>query len=149
MVLLDWLARFHRPALVLHVHHHLRPEADLDRDLVVERCRALGLRHRVLDVTVRRQNSIQQQARSARYGAMAQACLREGLTHLVTAHHRGDAVETAVGADQQARTTAGLAVKRTMQHWGITLHRPLILIDRREILRYRAIRAKLVYASLD
>ncbi|MEZ4460012.1 MAG: tRNA lysidine(34) synthetase TilS [bacterium] len=138
MALLDWLARFHPPALVLHVHHHLRPEADLDRDLVVERCRALGLPYQVLDVDVRRNNSIQQQARSARYGAMVQASLRAGLTDLVTAHHRDDAVETSAGAGQSDRQTTGISPARFMEHWGITLHRPLLHVGRQDILAYAA-----------
>lgn len=136
MTLLTWLlTTHHRPALVLHVHHHLRPEADLDCELVTEFCRRHGLKFHRLDVAVRRANSVQQQARQARYGAMIRSCLEHGLTDLVTAHHLDDARELAYAAQMSGRQ-AESPPSRTMPRWGIRIHRPLSDVSRQEIKQY-------------
>lgn len=99
-VLLDALDRL-RSALglelaAIHVEHGLREDSSDDAAL----CRKIaGRRHIPLVVEhleVRRNSSPEAQARYQRYAALWRAAARLRATHLATAHHADDAIETAL-----------------------------------------------------
>lgn len=134
MVLLHRLAQdADRNLTVVHVHHGLRADADQDLNLVRDTCTRLNLNFRPVWIAVRKCNSIQQQARVARYGAIGQICHEVGCLDVVTAHHADDENEACWIAAEEGRARVELETSRPMEHWGMTLHRPLLAYTRAEI----------------
>ncbi len=139
MALFDWFIRHkRRPAVVVHVHHGLRSNADLDALLVQNACDAADIPCRILRVHVRKSNSVQQQARAARYGAIGRLCFELGIPDVVTAHHLSDELEATVAAQQDRRRHHPMPQTRIMSRWGMIVHRPLLTTSREEILQYAA-----------
>jgi tRNA(Ile)-lysidine synthetase-like protein len=139
MALLDLSLRYQRrPALVVHVHHGLRSDADLDAKLVQGACDAADIPFRVLRVNVRKTNSVQQQARAARYGAIGRLCFELGIPDVVTAHHLDDEREATLAAQQDHRRHQPMPETRIMSRWGMIVHRPLLTVSREKILQYAA-----------
>lgn len=137
MVLLHRLAQ--SPDLhlhVVHVHHGLRAEADDDLKLVQETCATLKVAFQAAFVQVRKANSVQQQARVARYGAIGRICHELGCHHVVTAHHADDEAEANFVADAEGRARTTLPSRRDMEHWGFWIHRPLLAYTRADIQRW-------------
>jgi len=90
------------------VDHGLRAESAAEAAMVAAVCATLGVPHAVLDVQVAAGN-LQSEARSARYGALAEWMAHEGLAALATAHHADDQAETLLLRLNRASGVAGLA----------------------------------------
>jgi len=93
----------------VHVHHGLRPAADAWARYCRALCRKLGvsLSVRRIKVPRRRGRSLEAEARSARYAALAHG-LRRG-EWLLTAHHEDDQLETLLLQLLRGAGLAGLA----------------------------------------
>jgi tRNA(Ile)-lysidine synthase len=98
-----------RSLRAVHVHHGLRPAADAWARYCRALCRKLGVSLSVRRVSVphRRGRSLEAEARSARYAALAQG-LRRG-EWLLTAHHEDDQLETLLLQLLRGAGVAGLA----------------------------------------
>ncbi len=71
---------------------------------------ARGIPHVVLPWTGDKPASgIQEAARGARYGLLAEACGARGILHLATAHHADDQAETVLFRSQRGSGAAGMA----------------------------------------
>lgn len=90
------------------VDHGLRPESADEAALVAQVCADLGVPHTVLAVTVAAGN-LQSEARTARYGALAEWLGQHDLAALATAHHADDQAETLLLRLNRASGVAGLA----------------------------------------
>ena len=75
-----------------HVDHGLRESAGLDAAFVREMCAGLSIPCRVYRVQV--QGKSEDAARTARYEALAEACVLDGSGALALAHHLRDQAET-------------------------------------------------------
>ncbi|MBI2379992.1 MAG: tRNA lysidine(34) synthetase TilS [Gammaproteobacteria bacterium] len=115
---------------LVHVHHGLSPNADAWEAHCAQRAESLGIpflcRHVHLELTGG--DSLEAQARAARYGAMAKAMQAGEI--LLTAHHRDDQAETVLLRLLRGSGTAGLAALRAWQDFGPgRLWRPLLGIS--------------------
>ncbi len=124
------LASAARPGAVeaATVDHGLRPEAAAEAEMVAELCARLGVPHRTLAVTLAPGN-LQDQARRARYDALAEWARERGAQALATAHHADDQAETVLMRLNRASGLAGLAGIRARGTWpstDLTLFRPLL-----------------------
>ena len=90
------------------VDHGLRPDAADEAAEVARVCAMLGVPHATLAVTVPEGN-VQNEARTARYAALAEWMARQGLAALLTAHHADDQAETLLLRLNRASGVAGLA----------------------------------------
>jgi tRNA(Ile)-lysidine synthase len=113
---------------VATVNHGLRAEAAGECAMVARVCEARGIACAVLPVEVGAGN-VQAAARQARYAALAEWAVREGLAALATAHHADDQAETLLMRLNRASGLAGLAGVRargSVPGTDLPLLRPLL-----------------------
>jgi tRNA(Ile)-lysidine synthase len=113
---------------VLTVDHGLRDEAAHEAEWVEEKARALGLSCTILRWHPGEKTSrIQEDARAARYGLMAEYAHIHGIDALLTAHHLDDQAETLLMRLGRGSGLDGLAAIPKHGHWaGLRILRPLL-----------------------
>lgn len=117
------------------VDHRLRSESAREASDVAAICAGLGVPHAVLEVEVPKGN-LQAEARQARYAALADWIMTNGLDALATAHHADDQAETLLLRLNRASGVAGLAGARAcgkVPGCDIPLVRPLLSWRRSEL----------------
>jgi len=123
----------------LHVDHGLQPESAAWAAACRATCAAAGVALEVIELGLvpARGESVEAQARDARYAALA-GRLADG-ERLVTAHHRDDQLETVLIQLMRGAGVAGLAAMppraRLGRGWQL---RPLLEVDRAELAGYAA-----------
>lgn len=93
------------------VDHGLRPESAAEASLVASLCATKGIPHAILKVELA-PGSIQDAARRARYGALAQWARGNALGAIATAHHAEDQAETLLMRLNRGSGLSGLAAIR-------------------------------------
>ena len=134
------LAAAARPGLVeaASVDHALRAESRAEMEMVADVCRQLSVPHAVLTVAWAEQpdTAIQERARTARYGLLADWVSDRALDALVTAHHADDQAETLVmrlNRGSGVRGLAGMRSRASVPGSAIPLLRPLLGWRRAEL----------------
>jgi len=118
---------------VATVDHGLRAEAADECALVAAACAERSVPCAVLRVIVQPGN-VQQQARRARYAALAKWARANGLAAVATAHHADDQAETLLLRLNRGSGLTGLAGVRERGAFGdLTLLRPLLGFRRAEL----------------
>jgi tRNA(Ile)-lysidine synthase len=141
--LLIGLAAVMRPVklVALTVDHGLRAGSAEEARRVKARCRQLGIRHETLRwQSGRPLTGVQAAARAARYGLLAEACQRLGLSAVATAHTRDDQNETLVmrrarSISDDAPGLAGIP-PATLFEGSMWVLRPLLDCDREEVRQF-------------
>lgn len=128
-----WAACLEAPP-VLHVYsvdHGLRPEAAGEVAIVVGVAEQLGLRATGLTWTAAKPRSgLQEAARSARYRLIGAAMAQDGVSVLLTAHHRTDQAETVLMRLAHGSGIEGLrGMTPVAMVEGVRVHRPLLDVD--------------------
>ena len=110
------------------VDHHLREGSADEAAMVAMLCEQLGIPHAILPVTVAPGASLQAQARTARYAALADWAHERCLTAIATAHHAEDQAETLLMRLARGAGLSGLAGVRASRalNDSVTLVRPLL-----------------------
>ena len=95
---------------VAHVHHHLRgDDAERDARFVKELAEALGLPFERADLSPdETPRNVEAWARRARYEALGQIAQRCSATHIATAHHGDDQLETLLMRMMRGTSVQGL-----------------------------------------
>ena len=122
----------HPPRLqVYSVDHGLRPEATGEVAMVIQAATALGLPARGLVWTGEKPvTGVQEAARIARYRLMGAAMAEDGVTVLLTAHHRDDQAETVLMRMAHGSGIEGLrGMMPTSRIEGVLVHRPLLGVE--------------------
>jgi len=141
-VLLHALAALrHRDGLpavrAVHVDHGLQPDSSGWADSSASLCRSLDVALQVirLELTPSPGESVEAEARTARYAAIAE--LLEAGEWLLTAHHRDDQMETVLIQLLRGAGVAGLAAMPSRTRLGAGWHgRPLLELDRAQLAGY-------------
>lgn len=127
-LLADW-ARQGRPRLLaVTVDHGLRPEAAQEAQMVGRLCSSLGVEHRTKGWPGHKPGTgVQEKARAARYGLLAEEARALGSAAIVTAHTLDDQAETLLMRMAAGSGLAGLSgmAPRSAVH-GVVLARPLL-----------------------
>ncbi len=117
------------------VDHGLRAEAAEEAAFVARTCAARGIAHAVLRVEVAPGN-VQDEARRARYAALAAWAGERGLAALATAHHADDQAETVLMRLNRGSGLGGLSGVRargTVPGGTLPVLRPLLGWRRAEL----------------
>ena len=128
-----WARARNGSAIGLSVDHRLRPESRAEMRQVRRWLAERGLTHRML---VWRHSegiptaALQARAREERYRLLTAWCRRQGILHLVLAHHAGDQAETVMMRLVRGSGIEGLAgMSAILARDGARLIRPLLLVD--------------------
>jgi len=127
----------HERFVVYSVDHGLRPEAAGEAAYVTASAGKLGLAARALVWEgAKPATGIQQAARTARYGLIADAMAADGTEILVTAHHQADQAETVL---MRLAHGSGIEGLRGMDYFaeiaGLVVVRPLLGVDPADLAR--------------
>jgi tRNA(Ile)-lysidine synthase len=128
-LLLDcWARSLGGRVLGLTVDHGLRPGSAEEALQVGHWLAARGIEHQVLVWTGEKPRAgIQEAARAARYGLLAEACAGRGILHLAVAHHADDQAETILFRRNRGSLDDGLAGMSPERSLGtMRLIRPLL-----------------------
>lgn len=98
--------------MVATVDHCLRPESAAEARYVAGVCELLGIQHVTLTLTLSQGPALQARARAARYAALGQWAVRNGLPAIATAHHANDQAETLLMRLSRGAGVRGLAAMR-------------------------------------
>ncbi|WIM13469.1 tRNA lysidine(34) synthetase TilS [Enhydrobacter sp.] len=128
----DWAAARGGRTVALIVDHGLRAEsaseAAATRDLLAGRGIAAEILHWSGEKPASR---LQEEARTARYRLLFEACRRHGILHLLVAHHAADQAETVAMRMARASGPDGLAgMAAVVEHRQARLLRPLLSVPR-------------------
>ena len=121
---------------VIHVNHHLQRDADRWAAAVRQHCKALAVPVRVrhAQIALRRGDSLEAEARKARYALLAKE-MRPGEV-LLTAQHREDQLETVLLQLTRGAGVDGLAAMPAGMPFGKgNLVRPLLEVGRAALLQ--------------
>ncbi|MCA9284120.1 MAG: tRNA lysidine(34) synthetase TilS [Phycisphaerales bacterium] len=135
LLLLTAIARRHRRrgyvvrVRAVHVHHHLRAEADGEATAVADLCSAVSVPFERIDVYPDRlDGSVAANARRLRYKALGEAAAVAGASAVATAHHAEDQLETlimAVCRGAGPNGLRGMPWRRPLRP-GVALIRPMM-----------------------
>lgn len=116
--------------LPLIVDHQLRPDSTREARHVAGLLRKAGLTPKILTWDAKTKPSANRQAlaREARYALLAEACAKQGINHLLLAHHRDDQAETLLLRALRGSGVDGLAAMqpRSFRGENLILLRPLL-----------------------
>ena len=125
--------------LAVHVHHHLRPEADGDADHVAALAQELDVKFMRRDVhPQRRGRGLADSARELRHAALLESARDFGATHIALAHHADDRLETMLmhlGRGAGLRGLGSIPWSRSAARGsGVRIARPMLSLTRAEIV---------------
>jgi len=125
----DWAKKKKIAVLPLIVDHRLRPESTTEARHVAGLLRKGGLTPKILtwDAKTKPTANRQALARDARYALLADECARQGIRHLLLAHHRDDQAETLLLRALRGSGVDGLAAMQPrVTRDTLVLLRPLL-----------------------
>ncbi|CAM3190276.1 tRNA(Ile)-lysidine synthase [Sphingomonas antarctica] len=89
--------------------HRLRPESAAEARFVANLCAERGVPHATLNLDLPATGNVSNNARQARYAALEDWRATRGLTHILTAHHADDQLETVIMRLNRGAGVGGLA----------------------------------------
>lgn len=96
------------------VDHGLRPASAAEARYVATLCANLGISHEILTIALPSGPALQERAREARYQALGEWAVRNGLAAIATAHHADDQAETLLMRLSRGAGVRGLAAMRAI-----------------------------------
>ena len=123
--------------IVAHVNHHLRKESDKEERYIRKFCEKNSLIFEIYDYFPRDLKNLEAKAREARYEFFEKMVDKYKAKYLFTAHHSDDLIETILMKLVRGSTINGYkGFKIEDKRSTYTLCRPLLLADKKEIIKY-------------
>lgn len=123
-----WATQHNGGILAFIVDHGLRQEAAAEAILTADRLKARGIPAKILKIAGLSGAAIQEQARNARYKALAEAAMHDGRLHLLLGHHAADQSETVtMRAARGPQGAEGIAAWAARNY--LLLLRPLLEVQ--------------------
>jgi tRNA(Ile)-lysidine synthase len=132
----DWVRPRGGTILAFTVDHRLRPDSGAEARQVGDRLRPYGIEHRILAWTGGKpRSSVQAPAREARYRLLAEQCVRDGIWHLLLAHHLDDQAETVLMRLARGSGPDGLAAMAPIAELAeVRLLRPCLAVPKADLM---------------
>lgn len=120
------------------IDHGLRAESAAEAAAVGALCDRLGVSHHILVWRgAKPKTRVQERAREARYGLLAQLAREVGAEAIVTAHHLDDQAATTLFRLLRGSGVSGLkAMAASAELDGLALMRPLLGVAKRDLIAY-------------
>lgn len=136
--LLQIKKRYDLHLIIAHVNHKKRANSDLDEELVQTISKYYGLSYEVYHLpNQERYDNFHEYARRERYRFFKQVADKYHATHLATAHHADDHLETQMYRFIYQSTTSGLiGIEPISSYEDLTVIRPLIGLTKEQIYQY-------------
>jgi len=131
----EWASARQGHVLAVIVDHGLRADSADEARVTRERLATLGIEAETLVWSGAKPTTrIQQAAREARYRLLFEVCRRQGILHLLTAHHADDQAETVAMRAAHESGPDGLAgMAALVEHRDARLLRPLLAVPRERL----------------
>ena len=131
-----WVRQRGGTITALTIDHGLRPEAAQEARQVRAWLSDKGISHRILRWRGDKPGAgVQAAARGARYELLQRWCRRQGILHLLTAHHGDDQAETLIMRQAHGSGVEGLAgIPAVRALGGVRLLRPLLIWRRADLV---------------
>ncbi len=137
LILKSFKDLYHFNIVVAHVNHHLRKESDKEERYIRDFCEQNNLIFEIYDYFPRDLKNLEAKARQARYEFFEKLVDKYNSKYLFTAHHSDDLIETILMKLVRGSTINGYKGFRIEDNRkNYTLYRPLLLADKKEILKY-------------
>ena len=137
LVLKNLKDMYHFNIVVAHVNHHLRKESEKEERYIRDFCERNSLIFEIYDYFPRDLKNLEAKAREARYEFFEKMIDKYNSKYLFTAHHSDDLIETVLMKLVRGSTINGYKGFRIEDNRkNYTLYRPLLLADKKEILKY-------------
>ncbi len=128
---------YHFNIVVAHVNHHLRKESEKEERYIRDFCERNSLIFEIYDYFPRDLKNLEAKAREARYEFFEKMIDKYNSKYLFTAHHSDDLIETVLMKLVRGSTINGYkGFKIEDKRNNYSLVRPLLLADKKEILKY-------------
>lgn len=129
-------AELNLPLQAVHIHHGLSPHADSWATFCQQQSQLRQIPFSLCHVHLLKDANIEQQARDARYQALA-PFIDSADTLLLTAHHADDQLETILLALKRGAGLSGLAGIPALRSFAAgQLLRPLLAVSREQLQQY-------------
>jgi len=138
MALLHLTKSFTKNLVAITVDHALRPESRSEAEKVAQWCHHIDIEHHILTwYGEKPETRIQREARRARYDLMTAFCQERGISHLLTAHHKDDQIETFFLRLLKGSGLRGLACMAPIKKMGeLHLIRPFLNFSKKDLVDY-------------
>lgn len=137
LVLKNLKDMYHFNIVVAHVNHHLRKESEKEERYIRDFCERNSLIFEIYDYFPRDLKNLEAKAREARYEFFEKMIDKYNSKYLFTAHHSDDLIETVLMKLVRGSTINGYkGFKIEDKRNNYSLVRPLLLADKKEILKY-------------
>ena len=137
LILKSFKDLYHFNIVVAHVNHHLRKESDKEERYIRDFCEQNNLIFEIYDYFPRDLKNLEAKAREARYEFFEKMIDKYNSKYLFTAHHSDDLIETVLMKLVRGSTINGYkGFKIEDKRNNYSLVRPLLLADKKEILKY-------------
>ncbi|HOL67829.1 MAG TPA: tRNA lysidine(34) synthetase TilS [bacterium] len=125
---------------VAYIHHHLRPEADRELEFVKKLCLSRSLPFSCRHLHLPNRSSLENQARLARYAALAGIARQTRCQAIATGHTLDDQAETVLMRILRGCGLAGLRgilpFAPCLPRCPVPVVRPLLVVTRQEIEKF-------------
>ncbi len=138
-LLLEWTRARNVKLYAFIVDHGLRPESTAEAKRVAKNLKAFGIQNvKILTWDgVKPKTRLQEQARKKRYELLTKACRAHGISHLCTAHHGDDQMETFLMRLKRGSGLKGLlGMDARTELSGIYILRPLLDLTHEDAVSY-------------
>ena len=137
LVLKNLKDMYHFNIVVAHVNHHLRKESEKEERYIRDFCERNSLIFEIYDYFPRDLKNLEAKAREVRYEFFEKMIDKYNSKYLFTAHHSDDLIETVLMKLVRGSTINGYkGFKIEDKRNNYSLVRPLLLADKKEILKY-------------
>ena len=135
MALLDYLHNKIK-LIVVHINYHKRESAIRDQNIVIDYCKLNNIEYYIFDYKDNKKGNFQQQARNFRYECFKNICNKYNTNNILVAHQLEDHIETYLIQKQRKQIPNVYGLKETININGYNIIRPLLNINKKDILNY-------------